>query len=131
MVTGKMNERQAQFRDMLLEKKRVMWNELRNELFRKTGEELHSQFELPLDPAERGLIGLLEDTELNVADIRRQELTAMDEAMERLERGTYGICEECGRDISFARLRIAPYARYCVKDQEKREGPSSPPGVTL
>ena len=116
---------------MLLEKKRAMWNELRDELFRKTGEQLHSQFELPLDPAERGLIGLLEDTGLNVADIRRQELTAMDEATGRLERGIYGICEECGQEIPEERLRVIPFARYCVKDQEKREGPSYPQGVTL
>lgn len=131
MTTGKMNERQAQFREMLLEKKRAMWNELRNELFRKTGEELHSQFELALDPAEQGLIDLLEDMGLNVADIHRQELTAIDEAMGRLERGTYGICEECGEEIPEERLRVIPFARYCVKDQEKREGPSYPPGVTL
>jgi DnaK suppressor protein len=131
MMTGKMNKRQAQFREILLEKKRTMWNELRNELFQKTGEQLHSQFELALDPAERGLIGLLEDTGLNVADIRRQELTAMDEAMGRLERGKYGICEECSQEIPEERLRAMPFARYCVKDQEKREGPSYPPGVTL
>ena len=131
MVTEKKNERQAQFRELLLEKKRVMWNELRNELFQKTGEQLHSQFELALDPAERGLIGLLEDTGLNVADIRRQELTAMDEAMGRLERQSYGICEECGKEIPEERLRVMPFARYCVKDQEILEAPSHPRGVTL
>src|ERR1700720_1366461 len=106
MMTGKMNERQAQFREMLLEKKRTMWNELRNELFQKTGEELQSQFERALDPAEQGLIDLLEDIGLNVADIRRQELTAIDEAMGRLERGIYGICEECGQEIPEERLRV-------------------------
>lgn len=131
MATGTMNERQAQFREMLLEKKRAMWNDLRAELFQKTGEGLNSQFEVALDPAEQGLLDLIEDTELNVADIRRQELTAMDEAMGRLERGTYGICEECGLEIPEERLRVAPFARYCVRDQEKLEGPSYPPGVTL
>ena len=131
MATGKMNERQLQLREVLLEKKREVWNELRNELFRKTGEELHSQFDLALDPGDQGLIDLLEDTGLSVADIRRQELTAMDEAVGRLEQGTYGICEECGREIPEERLRVIPFARYCVKDQEKLEGPSFPPGEKL
>jgi DnaK suppressor protein len=129
MATGKKNKRQARLREMLLEKKRAMWNELRDELFQNTGEELHSQFELPLDPAEQGLIDLLMDTGLTVADIRRQELTAMDEAMGRVERGTYGICDACGRVIPEERLRVMPFARYCREDQEKQEGPTYPPGA--
>ena len=129
MATGKMNKRQSRLREMLLEKKRAMWNELRDALFQNTGEELHSQFEFPLDPAEQGLIDLLADTGLTVADIRRQELTAMDEAMGRVERGTYGICDACGRVIPEERLRVMPFARYCREDQEKQEGPIYPPGA--
>jgi DnaK suppressor protein len=129
MATGKMNKRQARLRDILLEKKRAMWNELRDELFQVMGEELHSQFEISLDPAEMGLVDLLADTGLKVADIRRQELTAMDEAMGRLEQGAYGICEACGREIPEERLRVMPTARYCREDQEKQEGPSFLPAA--
>jgi len=45
-----------------------------------------------------------------VADIRRQELTRMDEALGRLKEGRYGICVECGAEIAEERLRVAPYA---------------------
>src|SRR5512142_2641719 len=106
-MPAKSKERQARLRAMLLENKRRMWNELREELFRKNGEELQSQFEIPQDPADTGLIALIEDTGLAVADIRRQELTRMDEAMNRLERGTYGTCEECGVEINEKRLAVA------------------------
>ncbi len=129
MATRKMNKRQERLREMLLKRKRSMWNDLRDELFQNTGEGLHSQFELPLDPAEQGLIDLLTDTGLSVADIRRQELTAMDEAMGRMERGTYGVCEACGKEIPEERLRVMPFARYCRDDQEKQEGPAYPPGA--
>ena len=129
MATGKMNKRQARLRDILMEKKRAMWNELRDELFQLMGEELHSQFEISLDPAERGLVDLLADTGLKVADIRRQELTAMDEAMGRLEQGTYGVCEAGGREIPEERLRVMPTARYCREDQEKQEGPAFLPAA--
>ena len=129
MATGKMNKRQTRLRDILMEKKRAMWNELRDELFQLMGEELHSQFEISLDPAELGLVDLLADTGLKVADIRRQELTAMDEAMGRLEQGTYGVCEACGREIPEERLRVMPTARYCREDQEKQEGPAFLPAA--
>lgn len=131
MATGKMNKRQARLRDILLEKKRAMWNELRDDLFQNMGEELHSQFEISLDPAEQGLVDLLADTGLKVADIRWQELTAMDEAMGRLEQGTFGVCEACGREIPEERLRVMPTARYCREDQKKQEGPAGLPKTKL
>lgn len=126
-MPGTKDARQARLREILLEKKRKLWNELREEIFRKSGEELHSQFEIAQDPAEQGLIGLLEDTGLAVADIRRQELTKMDEAMNKLERGTYGTCEECGVEIDEKRLAVAPLVPCCLDCQKRREGPSYPP----
>jgi DnaK suppressor protein len=130
-MSTKSSARQTRLRTMLLEKKRTLWNELRDEIFRKTGEELHSQFEIAQDPADTGLIGLLEDTGLAVADIRRQELTRMDEAMNKLERGTYGICDECGTEIDEKRLSVSPLVLYCIDCQKRREGPSYPPGVKM
>ena len=62
-----MNERQTKFRKLLLDKKRAMWNELHDELFKKNGEELHSQFDMALDPADQGLIDLLEALKRSVA----------------------------------------------------------------
>lgn len=125
------DDRQARLRTTLLEDKRRMWNELREDLFRKAGEELHAQFEIPQDPADQGLIDALEDMDLAVADIRRQELTRMDEAVGRLERGTYGLCEDCGTEIDEKRLSVAPLVLYCIDCQKRREGPAYPPGVTL
>ena len=125
------NDRQARLRATLLENKRRMWNELREDLFRKNGEALHAQFEIPQDPADQGLIDVLADMGLAVADIRRQELTRMDEAVGRLERGTYGLCEDCGTEIDERRLSVAPLVPYCIDCQKRREGPAYPPGVTL
>ena len=130
-MTARDKEREARLRALLVESKRRMWNELRDELFRETGEKLHTQFEIAQDPADTGLIALLEDTGLAVADIRRQELTRMDEAANRLERGTYGTCEECGVEIDEKRLAVAPLSLYCIDCQKRREGPSYGPGVTM
>lgn len=123
-------ERRARLSELLLAEKRRLWNELRRELFDQ-GEALHSQYELPQDLGEQGLIDLMEDVSLAVTDIRRQELTRMDEALRRLQQGEYGVCEECGVEIDEERLRVAPYASCCVTCQERREGPRSGPGVTL
>jgi DnaK suppressor protein len=114
-------ERVRQMRDLLMEEKRRLWKELRSELFEKLGEELHSQYDIPRDIGEQGILDLLEDTGLAVADMRREELTRMEEALKRLEAGNYGICESCGRKIDEARLGVAPYVTCCVKCQKQRE----------
>ena len=43
------------------------------------------------------------------------------EAIRRLEAGKFGICSNCGKDIGVDRLKIKPYARYCIKCKEKAE----------
>src|SRR5262249_37529387 len=42
-------------------------------------------------------------------------------ALSKFEQGTYGICEVCGKTITFARMEILPTARLCIDDQQKME----------
>ena len=48
-------------------------------------------------------------------------LAQIDAALERIENGTYGICEVCGRPIDAARLEARPWARLCIDDQRRQE----------
>ncbi len=130
MATEK-SRRAARLEAIVLEKKRQMWNELREELFRETGEGLHSQQEIPQDVGDQGLLDVLADTGISVAGIRRDELTRMEETERKLRDGSYGICEECGREIAEERLAVSPFVQFCIDCQKRREGPSYPPGVTL
>jgi hypothetical protein len=50
-------------------------------------------------------------------------LRQIDEALARIERGTYGICEGTGRRIKVARLRACPWAKYCIEYARKNERP--------
>jgi RNA polymerase-binding transcription factor DksA len=71
------------------------------------------------------------ETEARELDLARQtmfeaRLGLIDEALRRLERGEYGRCVICGREIPAARLELVPETPYCVEDAE-REQQSSPP----
>ncbi|GAA2854795.1 hypothetical protein GCM10010517_12870 [Streptosporangium fragile] len=44
----------------------------------------------------------------------RNHLDDLDEMIERLDKGTYGVCERCGRPIAFERLQARPVARTCI-----------------
>jgi DnaK suppressor protein len=53
--------------------------------------------------------------------MRVETIERIDAALARLEAGQYGLCTECGADISEARLRALPFAVRCVDCEESRE----------
>ncbi len=64
------------------------------------------------------------ELDLILGDREREKLRNIDEALLKIEEGEYGICEECEEEIPIGRLKIVPFARYCVKcksDIEKQQ----------
>ncbi len=51
----------------------------------------------------------------------KQKLLAIEEALEKIAEGTYGMCEECGERIGSGRLKAMPLARFCVSCQSRLE----------
>jgi DnaK suppressor protein len=51
----------------------------------------------------------------------QQTLIAIDDALRKIEEGTYGICEVCGKPIGAGRLAAIPWARLCIDDQRKAD----------
>lgn len=63
------------------------------------------------------------DREINfiLSDREREKLQSVEEALERIEEGSYGICESCDSDIAAGRLEAMPFTRLCVSCQAERE----------
>jgi DnaK suppressor protein len=51
----------------------------------------------------------------------KEKLQAINEALEKIHEGSYGVCEECGDKIGAGRLKVMPLAKYCVSCQSKLE----------
>ena len=75
----------------------------------------------PADPLD--MAGNTSSLELMTAlgNHERSELTEIDRALEKIEDGTFGRCEDCGQNIAVPRLKAIPTARLCVPCQEKQE----------
>lgn len=56
-----------------------------------------------------------------LAQTESRELTAIETALTMMQEGTYGKCDDCGRDIPPARLQALPYATHCVSCQRTSE----------
>lgn len=61
------------------------------------------------------------ELDLILTDREKRKLAQIDDAIERIEENTYGLCEECGVKIPKARLKVLPFAIFCVECQEKNE----------
>jgi RNA polymerase-binding transcription factor DksA len=72
-------------------------------------------------PADIGTETFELEKGMSIRNTVEAELTDIDRAFRRLEEGTYGQCEACGRKIPQSRLQAIPGARFCVKDQARVE----------
>ncbi len=62
-----------------------------------------------------------------LAEVESREREQIEEALERMEEGTYGVCEVCACNIPVARLNALPYAGKCVKCQQAEEDQRNDP----
>ncbi len=112
-----MNERQREyFRDKLL-----LW---RDEILKETKETLqHLQDENQNHPdlADRASSETDRAIELRARDRQRKLIAKIDAALQRLEDGSYGYCEETGEPISLRRLEARPIATLSIEAQERHE----------
>ena len=81
---------------------------------RETTGDLYSYAETGTDNFER-------ETALNIATSESERLRDVNDALKRIEMGTYGVCEGCEEPILKKRLEVFPSARYCVKCRSKLE----------
>jgi DnaK suppressor protein len=73
------------------------------------------------DPIDRVISSEAKAGSFREATLEHRTLVEVQEAMQRLEQGTYGRCIDCGQPIEPARLEAVPWAAYCLADQEKHD----------
>ena len=69
-------------------------------------------------PADQGTETYEKEKDMALLAILDGQLAQIRDALARMDAGTYGKCERCGKDIPEARLNAVPYTTLCVEDQE-------------
>jgi len=107
------------FKQKLLEKRREILrnvNEFEDEALKKSRLDATGDLSsMPIHMADIGTDNYEQEFALGLMDSERKLLKEIDEALERIEQQTYGICEGTGKSIPKARLEAQPWARYCVE----------------
>jgi RNA polymerase-binding transcription factor len=109
-------ERYQVLKTMLEERHREIQDKLRT--LRET---LPAEVAEVKDAEEQSVNDFVRDVELALIEMTSETLGQIDQAMRRLEAGTYGICANCGTEIAEARLKAVPFATLCRACQEAQE----------
>jgi DnaK suppressor protein len=104
------------FKDLLNERKR----ELITEASRTVGGMEDSRDEIS-DPSDRASLEGNRTLTLRIRDRERKLITKIEEALGRIDEGTYGDCEECGGSIGVERLKARPVTTLCITCKAEQE----------
>ncbi|MDR1043763.1 MAG: RNA polymerase-binding protein DksA [Candidatus Adiutrix sp.] len=112
-----MDEKQlAHFKDLLLKQRKEILQYADD-----TVTDMNDQNDNYPDPTDRASIESDRNFILRLRERERFLLVKIDEALERIDSGEFGLCESCGSDIGFKRLEARPVATLCIECKTRAE----------
>ena len=108
--------RYRELKEMLGERRREVHDKLRS--LRET---LPVEAGVVRDAEEQSVDDFVTEVDMALMQMKSETLSRIDQAIARLENGTYGLCQECDREIAAARLKALPFAALCRECQEDTE----------
>jgi RNA polymerase-binding transcription factor len=115
------NGRYADLKRMLEERRREILNEVQGRIRDQREADAWGKVHEVLDAGESSEADIQEDIEFALIQMKAETLTKINDALGRLDEGTYGYCSDCGGEISEKRLRALPFAVRCKDCEESRE----------
>ena len=128
-VDGQNRSRYAELKRMLVTRRHEIQAEVKGKI-RDVREEATwggKQSEV-LDAGESSEADIQDDIEFALIQMKSETLNRIDDALTRLEQGSYGNCFECGEEIAEKRLRALPFAVRCKDCEEAGKSPSRESG---
>jgi RNA polymerase-binding protein DksA len=112
------------FRDRLIERAQQLRDDLQrvgDRELQPTADQSGELSHLPMHLADQATETFEQEKAIDLAEQQSQELRQVEDALERLTRGQYGICENCEKPIGRERLEALPSARLCFQCQSRAE----------
>ena len=114
-------DRYAELKKILEDRRREMMSQVQERMRDVRAEGASNTVQGVLDAAESSEADIQDEIEFALIQMKAETLNKIDEALRRLEEGTYGYCFECGDEVSERRLRALPFAVRCKDCEETRE----------
>jgi DnaK suppressor protein len=108
---------------LLLERKdlEAQYAELEESTFATNQSDLTGEMGFDEEYADAGTATFERERDLSLVNNLRDLMERIDKALEKIDDGTYGLCDRCGKPIEKLRLKALPYANLCLKDKQAEE----------
>ncbi len=93
---------------------------IEDQAFAATQSDMSGDVGVDDESADAGTATFEREKELSIEQNVRDLIQKIDRALKRIDDGTYGICERCGKPIEKARIKALPYVDLCIKDAQAR-----------
>jgi DnaK suppressor protein len=116
-----LNSRRDALRKMLLDRRQEVLKEIEELIGHRLSDDAQNRVDSVPDVGDQALLDAERGRDISILEMRNRMRQNIDEALIRLDEGAYGICSDCGVEISEKRLKAIPFARRCVSCQAKEE----------
>ncbi len=99
----------------------AQYTELEESTFATNQSELTGEMGFDEEYADAGTATFERERDLSLVNNLRDLMERIDKALAKMEEGTYGLCDRCGRPIEKLRIKALPYANLCLKDKQAEE----------
>lgn len=121
MASDLSKDQLKQLQTQLREQRQALLETIRGELSASDNQHFQDLAGRVHDSGEASVADLLSDLNLAMIDQHVDELRAVEQALQRVAMGTYGVCIECGKPIEYERLKAYPAASRCLEHQRQYE----------
>jgi DnaK suppressor protein len=100
---------------------KAQFDELEQSTFATNQSDLTGEMGFDEEYADAGSATFERERDLSLVNNLRDLMERIDKALTRMDDGTYGLCDRCGKPIEKLRLKALPYANLCIKDKQAEE----------
>jgi DnaK suppressor protein len=119
--SGAVLKRNELLRKFLLKKRNEVVEGLEQQLGRRLTRETGQKIDSAMDSADQSALDMDQGIDYSLLEMKYEQYKDIADAFRKLQNNTYGLCEECGGEISIKRLEVNPLARYCIECKTRKE----------
>lgn len=119
-IKRKLTDREQRLLQILNHEKQKAISEIANSFDADT-QDVRTIVDYAVDNVDISTLGEMKETNWTIMKSYNEKIKNIEDAVQSLTEGTYGLCQNCGQPISEKRLEALPFALYCIKCQKEKE----------
>jgi DnaK suppressor protein len=120
-MSAAVTKRKDMLKGLLLKKRNEVVHGLEAQMGRKLTVETGQKIDSAMDSADQSSQDVDQGLDYSLLEMKYEQYKDIADAFRKLENNTFGVCEECGSEISIKRLEVNPLARYCIECKTQKE----------